>query len=297
MRILVTGGAGYVGTRLMTLLLSMGDEVTCYDRLEHGINPIRMHFEHPQFTFVRADIQNTMLLNQYIKRADVIFHLAAIVGYPACDADPVNARNINEHASHAINSIRWKSQRVIFASTGSVYGKVADVTCAEETKLNPTSLYARTKAEAEKGFLDKGNAVALRFSTGYGLSHRMRDDTMVNDFTRRAVKEHRLSVYEPHAMRSFIHVFDMARALVHALDIDDGAYNCAALNVTKLELTQLIRQAGVRFEVELEDQSIDPEHRNYKTECAKIEQTGFRITGSDIIQEIKLMARYYDSAC
>lgn len=296
MRILVTGGAGFVGSRLMSSLIMLGHEVICYDRLDYGSESIRMYFEQPNFEFVQGDIQNTLLLKEQVKRVDAIVHLAAIVGYPACDAQPQDAMNINVHASHALNAYRHASQKVIFASTGSVYGYIADVGCTEETPINPVSLYGITKAEGEKAFLDKGNAVALRFATGFGLSPRMRTDTLVNDFTRQAVQNHYLKIYQPHAMRSIIHVLDMTRALVYALDsLETGAYNCAAVNMTKLDLAQAIRSQGVKYTIEIVENESDPECRDYRTMCSKIEQDGFVVSKVNVKQSISDLARYYDS--
>jgi nucleoside-diphosphate-sugar epimerase len=297
MKILVTGGAGFVGSRLMSSLLMLGHEVVCYDRLDFGVDPIRMYFEQPNFTFVQGDIQNTLLLKTMVKQADVIVHLAALVGYPACDANPNDAMNVNVHAAHALNAYRHHDQRVIFASTGSVYGKIADVACDEETPLNPTSLYARTKMEGEKAFLDKGNVVVLRFATGFGLSPRQRNDTLVNDFVRQTVQNHQLSVYQPHALRSIIHVLDMTRAIVQALDfLHEGVYNCAAMNITKLELAQLIRRCGVSYTLEIVENATDPECRDYQTRCAKLEQGGYVVAKVNTKQAIVDLARYYDSA-
>lgn len=296
MRILVTGGAGFVGSRLMSSLIMLGHEVICYDRLDYGAEPIRMYFEQANFDFVHGDIQNTLLMKEQIKRADAIIHLAAVVGYPACDANPQDAMNINVHASHAINAYRHRDQKVIFASTGSVYGYIADVACTEETPINPVSLYGTTKAEGEKAFLDKGNAVALRFATGFGLSPRMRTDTLVNDFTRQAVQNSYLKVYQPHAMRSIIHVLDMTRAIVYALDdLETGAYNCASVNMTKIDLAQTIRNQGVKYTIEVVETETDPECRDYRTMCAKIERDGFVVSKVNVKNAISDLARYYDS--
>lgn len=298
MRVLVTGGAGYIGSRLLPELLRLGHDVVCYDRLDHGYQPIAMCFESPKFELVPADIQNTMLLQRYIKQADVIVHLAALVGYPICKEKPVEAVNINEHASHAINAIRHSYQRVIFASTGSVYGQLNDnLTCDEDTPLNPTSLYASTKAEAEKGFLDKSNSVVFRFATGFGLSPRMRDDTLVNHFTKMAVQDREIKLYQPHAMRSIVHVSDMVRAIIAGLeDLPEGVYNCAAVNLTKLDLTKLLRAVGVSYTLEVVEDQTDPECRDYKTRCDRLEQAGYHVSSVNVKAVIDGLARYYYAA-
>lgn len=299
MKIMVTGGAGYVGSRLIPTLLLRGYNVKCFDIGEHGTAHMAMNFEYGNFEMTVEDIRNFGEVDCAMADCDVIIHLAALVGYPACNADPQSAISINQTASIMINKLRSRDQRVIFASTGSVYGVMDDVACTEDTPANPTSLYARTKLKAEEAFLDRGNAVVLRFGTGFGLSYKMRTDTLVNDFTRQAVQNERLMLYQQHAMRSIIHVNDMARALIHAIEIPDGIYNCASMNLTKRDIADEIAKAGINYRLVINDDSgSDPEFRDYQTKCEKLEATGFSMkNATPISKAIKEMARYYDTAC
>lgn len=275
MKILVTGGAGYVGTTLIPMLLDAGHEVNVVDNLMYGgegLLPVidRIHFE-------KVDLRSDAL---FIGPDDVIVHLAAIVGFPACRRDPALAKAVNEDVSRNLaETVReWGHNRVIYASTGSNYGAL-DGLCTEESELNPISVYAETKCAAEKVLVEAG-ATALRFATAYGVSPRMRLDLLINDFTNKAMIEKHLVVYEAHFKRSFIHVTDMARAILFALEHPEMAgqvYNVGdeSQNFSKADITEMIRSKTGCY-VHYAEVGKDEDARNYEVSYAKIRGLGFR---------------------
>lgn len=282
MRVLVTGGAGYVGVVLIARLLERGDEVVCLDSLDSSSAlPLLPLFSRPgQFRFVRADLRDRERLAACLAGADAVVHLAGVVGYPACNADPEGSWDVNVEGTRRLQSLRSPTQRIVFASTGSVYGEVADDPCTEETPAAPRTGYGRAKLEAEKVLLDGAGAVVLRFATAFGLSPQLRLDLLVNDFCFRAVHERRLTLYEAAFQRTFLHVNDMARALLHALDHYDTmkgeVYNCGdeALGASKLEVAEMIRRS-TELAIEVKDGGRDEDRRNYRVSYRKIRATGF----------------------
>lgn len=281
MKVLVTGGAGYVGTVLTELLLNHGYHVRCYDTLTFGVDPVLPFFRNPQYELIQADVRSEQELRSSLDGVDAIVHLAAIVGYEACKRDPYLAREVNVAGTRILNQARSAGQMLVFASTGSTYGAVETGLCTEETPLNPLSVYGRTKVEAESILLDRGNAVCYRFATAFGLSPRMRLDLLVNDFCHQAVQHRNLILYEAHFRRTFIHVYDMARAVIHALDhfhfMRDQVYNCGdeRMNASKLEIAKLI-QRQVKFYLHIADVGKDEDQRNYEVSYQKIRDTGYR---------------------
>jgi len=300
-KILVTGGAGYVGSVLIGDMLNLGYSVVCYDRLDHGISPIAGYLEHPNFALIVDDIRRGYALQQALLKADAVIHLAALVGYPICEQSPKEAEGINLFGSIMLNESRSKHQRVIYASTESVYGGVKNADNGilhEWMQTDPHSVYARTKLDSESPFLDKGNAVVFRFATGYGLSPRMRADTMVNDFTRQIVRSGTLSLYEPNVLRSFVHVRQMARVLLHGLGAFEGLYNVSEIGLRKEALVKkIIDQVGYGHVTYGE--GADLEMRDYFMDCSRLRESGFEFQPIHMESAIKAMARYFthDTAC
>lgn len=295
MKILVTGGAGYVGSVLIGDLLNAGYSVTCFDRLDYGIKPISQYLEHPHFELIVDDIRRGYALQQAVMRSDAIIHLAAIVGYPLCDKHPDDATGINWYGSVMLNEARSKHQRVVYASTESVYGGIHDAKdgiLREWMKVEPRTIYGKSKHDAEMPFLEKENAVIYRFATGYGLSPRMRHDTMVNDFTRQLTRVGSLSVYEPYVTRSFIHVRQMSHALIYGIGAPDGVYNCGAISMRKQKLVDTIVEQIGYGEVTYGAGS-DLEMRDYYMNCDKLKETGFMLNELQMGGAIKTMARYF----
>lgn len=281
MKILVTGGAGYVGSTLVPLLLREGHEVLVLDNLLYGGAGILPLFGLPGFDFVRGDATDAATLKQALRGRDAVIHLAALVGYPACKRDPDLALKLNLEGTRLLNALREPDQKVIFASTGSNYGAVVGEVCTEETPLRPVSLYGETKTKAEQLLLKAGNVVVFRFATAFGVSPRMRLDLLINDFVYAAVRNRNLVVYEAAFKRTFIHVRDMARAFLFALEhydaMVDEAYNVGTEtnNYSKRDIAELIRR-HVDYYLHFADVGTDEDQRNYEVSYRKIEATGFR---------------------
>jgi len=280
MNILITGGAGFVGSVLVPMLLREGFDVTVIDNLMYHQNSLLGNALYKNFNFIFGDIRDEAIMKSAIRQADVIIHLAAIVGEPACRLYPDLAKSVNLQASKIINNLRSKNQAFIFASTGSNYGKVDNNICTEETPLSPLSLYGVTKTEAERIFLAKGNCIVYRFATGFGISPRLRLDLLPNDFTYRAIHERNLVVYEKDYKRTFIHVKDMAKAfafgLTHFQEMKDNVFNVGheSMNLTKEDIAKKIREK-IEFYLNFGDIGHDSDQRNYEVSYEKIRKTGF----------------------
>lgn len=282
-RILVTGGAGYIGSILVPLLLNNDYHVKVFDNLMYNQTSLLQCFINPYFEFIYGDIRNKKQIKDAIKNVDYIIHLAAIVGAPACAKNPELAESINYMGAVNVEKARdKKTQKILFASTGSNYGKVKDI-CDEETLLNPLTEYGITKTKAEKHLYDSGNMIGFRFATAFGLSPRMRLDLLPNDFTYQAVKNRSLLVYEKNFRRTFIHVRDIARAFLHGINnydsMKDQIYNCGSktMNMTKEDLVKKIASM-TPLSYSFSEFGHDPDQRDYEVSYKKIESTGYRIT-------------------
>ena len=281
MKILVTGGAGYVGAVLTGLLLERGDRVRCYDRLAYGAGPLLPLFREPRFELVQADVRDAESLGRSLRDVDAVCHLAAIVGYPACKRNPEAAQEVNVGATRLLVAARTRGQPIVYACTGSVYGAVEEGVCTEETTARPLTVYGRTKLEAEKILLDSGDAVSYRLATAFGLSPSLRLDVLVNDFCYQAARNHKLTVYGADARRTFIDVYDAARAFVHALDnyeqMRGQVYNCGSdrLNASKHDLVRMIRRE-TDLQVHFAEADADEDRRDYEVSHDKLAATGFR---------------------
>lgn len=282
-KILVTGGAGYIGSILVPALLEKGYEVTVLDNFMYAQTSLLDCCAHSRFSVVRGDCRDKETLRRVLKDADYILPLAAIVGVPACDANKAAAISTNLEAIKLLLSLRSKEQRIIYPCTNSGYGiGEKDKFCTEETPLRPISLYGQTKVEAEKAILDAGNAISLRLATVFGMSPRMRLDLLVNNFVYRAVRDRYLVVFEGHFRRNYIHIRDVARAFIHAIEnfdrMKDEPYNVGLsdANLSKLELCAKIKEQlpdFVYFEAPIGE---DPDKRDYIVSNEKIERTGFK---------------------
>jgi nucleoside-diphosphate-sugar epimerase len=280
MRILLTGGAGYVGSVLAPALLEAGHEVRVLDNLMYGGQGLLGLFADQKFEFMRGDVRDTRSVKEAVSRADLLIHLAAIVGYPACKKDPRLAREVNLEGTVNLAQCRDPRQPIVFASTCSNYGGQSDGMCTEETPLNPLTVYGTTKTEAERYLLDTGNVIVYRFATAFGMSARMRLDLLVNDFVCSALRQKQIVVYEKGFMRPFIHVRDMARAFLlavdHADEMIDNVYNVGSerMNLSKEDVALLIR-SRLEFLLHFADFDHDEDRRNYAVSFAKIRSVGF----------------------
>jgi nucleoside-diphosphate-sugar epimerase len=282
-KILVTGGAGYIGSVLVPILLELGYDVTVFDSLMFGGNSLFPCFMNKNFKFIDGDVRDTQSLKRHLIDKDVIIHLAAIVGYPACQKNPELTKEVNLDATlRLVDSIK-PHQYVLFGSTGSNYGAVKSGVCTEETPLNPLSLYGETKTEAERYMIDNCNSTAYRFATAFGLSPRLRLDLLINDFVNKAVNQKYIVVYESHFMRTFIHVKDIARSFVFAIEnqnkMKGEVYNVGSnkMNYSKRDVCDLIRNK-IDYYLHLADIGQDADKRDYVVSYDKINKLGYETT-------------------
>lgn len=287
MKILVTGGAGYVGSVLVPHMLRAGHSVTVLDSFMYNQSSLLDCCHDKKLTIVRGDARDRALVKTLIKDADAIFPLACLTGAPLCDKDPMAATTTNRDAVTMLLELRSKDQAIIYPCTNSGYGiGQANIFCTEDTPLNPVSLYGRLKVEAERALLDAGNSITLRLATAFGVSPRMRLDLLVNDFTYRAVSDRFVILFQAHFKRNFVHVRDVARAFSHALDnfdrMKDKPYNVglSEANLSKWELCEEIKRQVPSFYFVEAAVGEDPDKRNYVVSNARIEGTGYRTATS-----------------
>jgi nucleoside-diphosphate-sugar epimerase len=282
-KIFITGGAGYIGSVLVPLLLERGDSVTVLDTFATGEPFLATCAAYDTFTPVKGDARNEELVAELAADADVVIPLAAMVGAPLCDLDPISAQTINQDAIEMLLTKLRPEQKVIYPNSNSGYGVgEKDQFCTEESPLNPVSLYGRTKVAAEKAVLAHGEAVTFRLATVFGMSPNMRIDLLVNDFTLRAVTDRTVVIFEGHFKRNYIHIRDVAKAFIHALDNFDAmkgrAYNVGLsdANLSKLELCARIQQKVPNFTYLEAPVGEDPDKRDYIVSNERIEAAGFK---------------------
>ena len=295
MNVLITGGAGYIGSVLVPMLLADGHRVTVIDSFMYGQTSLLDVCWHPNLEVHRVDVRDVEFVIRHVEKADAILPLACLVGAPLCDKDPQMACAVNCDVIKAMCEVRSSGQMVVFPNTNSGYGVGADgIHCDEESPLNPISLYGRLKVELEQSLLDSGECVTFRFATVFGISPRMRLDLLVNDFTYRAVNDRSIVLFEPHFKRNYLHVRDAARAFIHALEHYDlmkgRPYNVGLsdANLSKLELCETIQKHIPEFRIFVSDVGEDPDKRNYIVSNQRIEATGFKTSVSldDGIEEL-----------
>lgn len=281
-KILVTGGAGYLGSVLVPELLARGHEVTVLDNFAYKQASLLECCKEKDFKVIKGDARDENTLKPLVSGMDYIIPLAALVGAPLCSRDRTGAVSTNRDAVATLARLASPEQRIILPTTNSGYGiGEEDVYCTEETPLNPISLYGKTKMEAEAIVLERKNSVSFRLATVFGTSPRMRVDLLVNNFTYKAVTDGFVVVFEGHFKRNYIHIRDVARAFIHAMENFDSMkgepYNVGLsdANLSKVELCEKIAEAVpgfVCFEAEVGE---DPDKRNYIVSNEKIEKTGF----------------------
>lgn len=283
MKILITGGAGYIGSVLTPTLLGSGHEVTVVDNFMFRQSSLTDCCHYKTFHVVRGDCRDEKLVTKLAAKADVIIPLAALVGAPLCDRDPVGAQTVNFEAVNMLCRIASPSQRMLMPVTNSGYGVGEQGKyCTEDTPLRPISVYGTTKVEAEKRVLDRENSISFRLATVFGMSPRMRTDLLVNDFVYRAVNDRAVVIFEGHFKRNYIHVRDVVRAFIHGLNhfeaMKGKPYNVGLddANLSKLELCAVIKKQLPKFVFLEAPIGEDPDKRDYIVSNARIAGTGFK---------------------
>jgi len=293
--VLVTGGAGYIGSILCEYLLDAGYQVTVLDSLLYREGSLFHLCAHPAFNFVRGDARTESTLRALLPTVDAIIPLAAIVGAPACDLDPYMAESTNLGAIQLLNRLRSPRQLVVYPTTNSGYGtKTGDVYCTEETPLEPISLYGRTKADAETELLGSPNTITLRLATVFGLSPRMRLDLLVNHFVYAALMDRYVVIFEKDFKRNYIHIRDVAEAFLHCLTHAEAMtgrpYNVGldSANLSKEALALKIKAYVPNFYIHFAEFGSDPDKRNYIVSNQRLRAAGFEARRSldDGIREL-----------
>jgi nucleoside-diphosphate-sugar epimerase len=280
--ILVTGGAGYLGSILVPELLAAGHRVTVLDNFMYRQNSLAGIAHMPSFDVVNGDARDETMLAPMLKHVDYVIPLAALVGAPLCKKDPIGATTINRDAVASLVRLMSREQRLVIPITNSGYGVGEQGKfCTEDSPLHPLSLYGVLKVEAEKIALDRDNAISLRLATVFGMAPRMRLDLLVNDFVYRAVNDSAIVLFEPHFKRNYIHIRDVARAFIHSMENFDGMkggpYNVGLsdANLSKAELCDRIKAQIPKFVYLEAPIGEDPDKRDYIVSNSKIERTGF----------------------
>ncbi len=303
MKILITGGAGYIGSVLVPCLLDEGHHVTVIDNFMYGQNSLLNSCLSPNFRIIRGDVRDNDLILDELKLADAILPLACLTGAPICERDPIGAKQINFDSIRFIVDHKSKDQYLVYPSTNSGYGiGNEDIHCDESSPLRPISLYGKLKVELENYILERGDCITFRFATVFGVSPRMRLDLLVNDFTYRAVFDKSLVLFEPHFKRNYLHVRDASQAFSHALQnyrtMVGEPYNIglSEANLSKEQLCIAIKHHVDDFRFVVSHFGTDPDQRNYIVSNAKIESTGFQ-TCVSLDQGIQELIKGFQIIC
>jgi nucleoside-diphosphate-sugar epimerase len=292
-KVLITGGAGYLGSVLTEVLLNKGYQVTVLDNLTYKQTSISPFSFNKNFKFILGDVRDELTLKHLVQSHDVIIPLAAIVGMPACKAQPQATIDINYKQVQNITNWASKDQMILIPNTNSQYGSSTEI-ITEDSPFQPLSLYAETKCDAEKAVLDSGNGIAMRLATVFGMSYRMRMDLLVQDFVYKAVTDGYLVLFESHFIRNYIHVRDIANTFLFMIEnyqeCNNNAFNVGLTeaNCTKLELAQTIQKYVPDLVIVENNFKQDFDQRNYMVSNAKLESKGWKPEFSleDGIQEL-----------
>jgi nucleoside-diphosphate-sugar epimerase len=292
-KVLITGGAGYLGSVLTEVLLNKGYQVTVLDNLIYKQTSVAPFTYNKNFKFILGDVTNESLLKSLVEQHDIIIPLAAIVGMPACKSQPELTVKVNYEQVKNITQWASKNQMILIPNTNSQYGSSTE-TITEDSPFKPLSLYAETKCNAEKAILDSGNGIALRLATVFGMSYRMRMDLLVNDFVYKAITDGYLVLFESHFIRNYIHIRDIANTFLFMIEnyekCNNNAFNVGltSANCTKLELANKIKQFVSDLVIVENNFKQDFDQRNYMVSNAKLESKGWTpaFTLEDGIQEL-----------
>ena len=283
-KILITGGAGYIGSKLATKLVSIGYEVTVIDILKFSSKSLNHLFTNKNFHFIKGDVRNKKLIKKLIVKSEFIIPLAALVGAPVCEKYKSEAIAVN------LNSIKYllaeaskKQKKIIYLTTNSGYGVgEKNKHCDETSPLRPISLYGRTKVESEKIVMNYENSIAFRLATVFGYSYRMRTDLLVNNFVFKSLQERKLTLFEPHFRRNYIHVNDVVDGILFSIKnfnkLKSNIYNLglSSANLTKYMLAKKIKNQLKFLKINIIHNKKDPDQRDYYVSNKKIEKKGFK---------------------
>jgi nucleoside-diphosphate-sugar epimerase len=282
-KILVTGAAGYIGSMLTTRLVELGFEVLAVDLMKYEKNSLSHLFYYKNFSFLKADITEPKIIKKIIKSVDFIIPLAALVGAPLCEKYKKQAKKVNVDSVKLILRYIKKNQKIIYPTTNSGYGiGEKNKYCDENSPLKPISLYGKTKADAENLIYNYKNCVCFRLATVFGFSYRMRTDLLVNNFVEKAVRTKKLEIFEPNFRRNFIHIRDVVSAVIFAINnfkkVKSNVYNLglSSANLTKLALANRIKKYFKDTKIIINNNSSDPDKRDYFVSNKKIEKAGFK---------------------
>jgi nucleoside-diphosphate-sugar epimerase len=303
-KILVTGGAGYIGSMLVTELVHKGYDITVLDKLNYSVNSLSHLFSYKNFNLIIGDVNNSKLIEKVVKNNEIIIPLAGLVGAPLCEKFPKLAKKVNYDSILHLIKILKKKQKIIFPNTNSGYGTgKKENFCTEESPLNPISLYGMLKKKAENEVLKYKNCVVFRLATVFGFSYRMRTDLLVNNFVYFALRNKKLKIFEPQFRRNFIHVKDVVNAFIFAIEnfkkMRGNIYNLglSTANFTKLQLANEIKKNIKKLKIYRNYKKSDPDKRDYFVNNNKIERLGFKTKFSiqdGIIELIKVFRLGFD---
>jgi len=293
--ILVTGGAGYIGSKLVTRLLDLNFKVTVIDSLKISGDSLNHVFNKKNFTFIKDDVRNKKLMKSLINKNEFIIPLAALVGAPICEKNKKEAVTVNlDSIKYLMKNIN-KKNKIIYLTTNSGYGVgEKNKYCNEESPLKPISLYGRTKVQAEKFVMKSKNSIGFRLATVFGFSYRMRTDLLVNNFVFKSIEDKKLTIYEPHFRRNYIHVDDVVDGIIFSIKnfnkLKSNIYNLglSSANLTKIMLAKKIKKQLKYLQIKIIKNKKDPDQRDYYVSNKKIEKKGFkaRIKIDDGISEL-----------
>lgn len=302
-RILITGGAGYLGSMLATKLVSMNYYVTVVDMLKYEKNSLSHLFGSKNFKFILGDVREISCIKKIIRNKDFIFPFAALVGAPLCEKYKKNTIETNVNSIKNLIKYLKFGQKIIYPTTNSGYGiGEKNKYCDENSPLKPISLYGQTKAEAERIVISYKNSVCFRLATVFGYSYRMRTDLLVNNFVEKAVKKNKLDLFEPYFRRNYIHIGDIVSAFIYAIKnfnkLKGQTYNLglSTANLTKLALAKRIKKKIKNLKIRIIKNKFDPDKRDYYVSNKKIEKAGFKpkISLEDGIEELIDLFTYTD---
>ena len=282
-KILITGGGGYVGSMLTTILVNLGHHVSVIDLMKYDKGSLNHLYYHKNFKLIQKDIRDKKIMKKLIRQNEYIIPLAALVGAPLCDKNKKEAVSINYDSIKSLVSLSTEKNKIIFLTTNSGYGVgEKNKFCDENSPLRPISLYGRTKCDAEKEVMKFKNCICFRLATVFGFSYRMRTDLLVNNFVYNAMQTKRLTIFEPHFRRNFIHIRDVVSAIVYSINnfkkLRSNVYNLglSSANISKLMLAKKIRKQMKNLKVKIVKNKKDPDKRDYFVSNRKIEKKGFK---------------------